>query len=156
MNTQKRETMDESAPVARFATFLVDGLLFGVDVADVQEVLRPQAMTRVPLAPAVISGLINLRGQLVTALDMRQRLKLAAWPAGATPMNIVVRADDEPLSLLVDEIGEVIDVDAESFESPPNNLDARVKCLITGVYKLKDRLMLVLDTNAAVALDGLI
>jgi purine-binding chemotaxis protein CheW len=136
----------------RFATFLVDGLLFGVDVADVQEVLRPQAMTRVPLAPAVISGLINLRGQIVTALDMRQRLKLAAREAGAAPMNIVVRADDEPLSLLVDEIGDVIDVDADSFERRPNNLDARVKELIAGVYKLKDRLMLVLDTNATVAL----
>ena len=142
----------QSARGGRFATFLVDGLLFGVAVADVQEVLRPQAMTRVPLAPAVISGLINLRGQIVTALDMRQRLKLAPRAAGAAPMNIVVRADDEPLSLLVDEIGDVIDVDADSFERRPNNLDAGVKELIAGVCKLKDRLMLVLDTHATVAL----
>ncbi len=155
MDIRMKESAGEpvqSAQGGRFATFLVDGLLFGVDVADVQEVLRPQAMTRVPLAPAVISGLINLRGQIVTALDMRQRLKLAARDTGAVLMNIVVRADDEPLSLLVDEIGDVIDVDADSFERPPNNLDARVKELIAGVYKLKERLMLVLDTNATVAL----
>ena len=136
----------------RFATFIVDRLLFGVDVADVQEVLRPQAMTRVPLAPAVISGLINLRGQIVTALDMRQRLKLAARSAEAAPMNVVVRADEEPLSLLVDEIGDVIDVEAAAFERRPNNLDGAVKELISGVYKLKGRLMLVLDINSTVTL----
>ena len=136
----------------RFATFHVDRLLFGVDVADVQEVLRPQAMTRVPLAPAVISGLINLRGSIVTALDMRQRLKLAPRTDNTPLMNIVVRADEEPLSLLVDEIGDVIDVDAKAFERRPNNLDGAVKELIGGVYKLKDRLMLVLDISATVAL----
>ncbi len=136
----------------RFATFQVDRLLFGVHVADVQEVLRPQTMTRVPLAPAVISGLINLRGQIVTAFDMRQRLKLAERAGGAAPMNIVVRADEEPLSLLVDEIGDVIDVAADAFERRPNNLDGAVKELIGGVYKLKDRLMLVLDINAMIAL----
>ena len=136
----------------RFATFMVDRLLFGVDVADVQEVLRPQAMTRVPLAPSVISGLINLRGQIVTALDMRRRLKLAERSAGTRLMNIVVRADEEPLSLLVDEIGDVIDVDAHAFEPRPNNLDGAFKELIGGVYKLNDRLMLVLDIDSMVAM----
>jgi purine-binding chemotaxis protein CheW len=136
----------------RFATFRVDRLLFGVHVADVQEVLRPQTMTRVPLAPAVISGLINLRGQIVTAFDMRQRLKLAQRDGDAAAMNIVVRADEEPLSLLVDEIGDVIDVAADAFERRPNNLDGAVKELIGGVYKLQDRLMLVLDINAMIAL----
>jgi len=152
--TVSNSISDSAAPGrdGRFATFYVDRLLFGVDVAEVQEVLRAQAMTRVPLAPAVISGLINLRGQLVTALDMRQRLKLAPRAADHAPMNIVVRADDEPLSLLVDEIGDVIDVVAESFERRPSNLDSRVKELIRGVYKLKDRLMLVLDTNSIIAL----
>lgn len=154
MDSLAKKTADAPALAkgGRFATFLVDRLLFGVEVADVQEVLRPQVMTRVPLAPAVISGLINLRGQIVTALDMRQRLKLATRDAGAAPMNIVIRADDELLSLLVDEIGDVIDVDAGAFERRPNNLDSAVKELIGGVYKLKDRLMLVLDTASMVAL----
>ncbi len=152
MTTRPMAAEANNSAGGRFATFIVDRLLLGVDVADVQEVLRPQAMTRVPLAPAVISGLINLRGQIVTALDMRQRLKLAARSGEAAPMNVVVRADEEPLSLLVDEIGDVIDVEAAAFERRPNNLDGAVKELISGVYKLKGRLMLVLDINSTVTL----
>ncbi len=136
----------------QLCTFYLQKLLFGVEVEKVQEVIRYQEMTRIPLSPEVIGGLINLRGQIVTAVDLRRQLELPARAGGELPMNVVIRRDDGPISLLVDEIGDVIDVDADSFERPPNNLDARVKELIAGVYKLKERLMLVLDTNATVAL----
>ena len=136
----------------QYTTFFVDGLCFGVDVLTVQEVLRPQATTRVPLAPDVVKGLINLRGQIVTAVDMRRRLGLKprAQADGAS-MNIVVRTDEEAVSLLVDEIGDVLQVEAARFERRPNNIDAQVRDLIQGVYKLEDRLLLVLDTNRTVA-----
>ena len=134
----------------QFSTFLVGGLFFGVDVRSVQEVLCFQPMTRVPQAPDVIEGLINLRGQIVTAIDMRRRLGLPVRPEGESPMNMVVRTADGAVSLLVDEIGDVLDVDSATYEKPPENLDRRAREIIRGVYKMKDRLLLVLDTERTV------
>lgn len=134
----------------QYATFFVADLFFGVDVLRVQEVLRFQQMTRVPQAPNVIEGLINLRGQIVTAIDMRGRLRLPPRDGQHTPMNMVVRTEDGAVSLLVDEIGDVLDVDASACERPPVNLDPSARQLISGVYKLKGRLLLVLDTERAV------
>ncbi len=134
----------------QFATFFVADLFFGVDVLRVQEVLRFQQMTRVPLAPKVIEGLINLRGQIVTAIDMRLRLGLSPRAGDLTPMNMVVRTEDGAVSLLVDEIGDVLDVDSATYERPPENLDPAARELIHGVYKLKDRLLLVLDAERTV------
>src|SRR5437763_10143678 len=94
----------------QFSTFFVADLFFGVDVLRVQEVLRFQPMTRVPQAPEVIEGLINLRGQIVTAIDMRRRLRLPPRGAEHAPMNMVVRTEGGAVSLLVDEIGDVLDV----------------------------------------------
>ncbi len=136
----------------QFSTFFVADLFFGVDVLRVQEVLRFHQMTRVPLAPGVIEGLINLRGQIVTAIDMRRRLQLPAREDNQTPMNMVVRTEDGAVSLLVDEIGDVLDVDSATFEQPPENLDPAARELIRGVYKLKDRLLLVLDAERTVDL----
>ena len=135
---------------AQFSTFFVADLFFGVDVLRVQEVLRFQQMTRVPEAPEVIEGLINLRGQIVTAIDMRRRLGLPPRAGQQMPMNMVVRAEDGAVSLLVDEIGDVLDVDAATFERPPENLDPAAHEIIRGVYKLKDRLLLVLDAERTV------
>src|SRR5580704_15848000 len=136
----------------QFSTFFVANLFFGVDVLRVQEVLRYQQMTRVPQAPKVVEGLINLRGQIVTAIDMRRRLQLPPRVGDQTPMNMVVRTEDGAVSLLVDEIGDVLDVDTATYERPPENLDSAVRELIAGVYKLKDRLLLILDTERTVDL----
>jgi len=142
---------DEDSSSRQYATFFVDGLFFGVDVLQVQEVLRYQEMTCVPLAPNVIEGLINLRGQIVTAVDMRRRLKLQPRAEGQTPMNAVVRAKEgTAVSLLVDEIGDVVEVDADTFERPPDNVNAAARDLLRGVYKLKDRLLLILDTEKTI------
>ena len=134
----------------QFATFFVEDLFFGIDVLHVQEVLRYQEMTRVPLAQEVIEGLINLRGQIVTAIDMRRRLKLKPRAEGKTPMNTVIRTEDGAISLLVDEIGDVVEVDDETFEAPPDNVDPAARDMLRGVYKLKDRLLLILNTEKAV------
>jgi purine-binding chemotaxis protein CheW len=134
----------------QYATFYVNGLFFGIDVLRVQEVLRYQEMTRVPLAPEVIEGLINLRGQIVTAIDMRRRLKLPPRADGETPMNMVIRDEDGVVSLLVDEIGDVLDLDSNAYERPPENLDEAARSLIREVYKLKGQLLLVLDTERTV------
>ena len=143
---------DSAHASEQFATFFVGNLFFGIEVVRVQEVLRFQQMTCVPLAPEVIQGLINLRGQIVTAVDMRRRLGLAPREAQQVPMNMVVRTEDGAVSLLVDEIGDVLDVDAGTYERPPENLEPAARELIRGVYKLKDRLLLVLDAERTVEL----
>jgi purine-binding chemotaxis protein CheW len=133
---------------SQFSTFFVADLFFGVDVLHVQEVLRSQPMTSVPQAPDVIEGLINLRGQIVTAIDMRRRLLLPARGAdNPGSMNMVVRTADGAVSLLVD-----LGMDAAAYERPPDNLAPAAKDLIRGVYKLKDRLLLVLDEERTVDL----
>ena len=145
----------------QFCTFYVEGLCFGIGVREVQEVIRYQEMTRVPLAASVVRGLINLRGQIVTAIDLRRRLGLPDRLSGDTsnpgvdaeslPMNLVVRTDDGVVSLLVDEIGEVVEVDEVTFERPPPTLEGVARELVRGVYKREGSLLLVLDTVRAVS-----
>jgi purine-binding chemotaxis protein CheW len=130
----------------RFSTFHLGDLFFGIEVEQVQEVLRHQVVTAVPLASAVIGGLINLRGRIVTAVDLRRRLQLGDRTDGHLPMNVVLRTDDGAVSLLVDEIGDVVEVDDEGFEAPPDTLKGESRKFVRGVYKLKDKLLLVLNT----------
>ena len=134
----------------QFCTFCIDRQYFAVPVQSVQEVIRYQEMTRVPLVTAVIRGLINLRGQIVVAYDLRRRLGYPDWAEAQKPMNVVVRADGETVSLLVDEIGDVIEVDESCAEQPPETLRAEMRELVQGVYKQKDQLLLVLDTERTV------
>ena len=136
----------------QYCTFTLDGLLFGIDVSTVQEVIRFQEMTEVPLAHRVVRGLINLRGQIVTALDLRRRFDLPERREGEHPMNIVVRTEDGAVSLLVDDIGDVVEVDGSIFERPPETLRGPARTLILGAHKLEHRLLLVLDTARAAQL----
>ncbi len=138
------------ASTEQFCTFFLDRHFFGVPVQKVQEVIRYQEMTRVPLVPQVVRGLINLCGQIVTAVDLRRRLGMNERAAGQLPMNVAVRTDDGALSLLVDEIGDVIEVEDKTFEQPPQTLQGMAREVIRGVHKLPGRLLLVLDTECAV------
>jgi purine-binding chemotaxis protein CheW len=133
----------------QFCTFLLDGHLFGVPVPQVQEVIRFQPMTPVPLAPPAVEGLINLRGQIVLAIDLRRRLSLAARSQGDLPVNVVVRTPDGAISLLVDEIGDVIEVNESTFEVSPETLRGAVRSMILGVHKLEGKLLHLLDTDKA-------
>jgi purine-binding chemotaxis protein CheW len=136
----------------QFCTFFLDSLFFGVEVQRVQEVLREQEMTRVPLSSPVVNGLINLRGQIVTAIDLRRRLELRERTGDRAPMNVVVRTDDGAVSLLVDEIGDVIKVQNGTFEPPPETLTGISRHLIRGIHKLDKQLLLVLDIDRTVDL----
>ena len=128
-------------------TFTLDELLFGVDVTSVREVIRCQPMTSVPLAPPAVRGLINLRGQIVTAVDMRERLHLPARAPEADPMNVVVNGGDGAVSLLVDEIGDVLQLDGRDAEPTPENLSFTIRELVEAVYKLDGRLLLLFDAS---------
>jgi purine-binding chemotaxis protein CheW len=148
--TPARPTTRAMPATSQLATFWLDGDLFGVEVEHVQEVLRSQSITRVPLAPPAVAGLINLRGQVVTAIELRERLGRPARPAGEEPVVIVVRLHGEAVSLLVDSIADVVDVDLRDFEAPPDTMDGTARELIRGAYKLSGQLLLALDVNRAV------
>ena len=144
---------DSKAPAAsgQLATFRLDGDLYGIEVEHVQEVLRSQQLTRVPLAPTAVAGLINLRGQVVPAIELRERLGRPARPEGTDAVVIVVRLHGEAVSLLVDSIADVVDVDAADFEAPPDTLEGQARELIRGAYKLDGQLLLALDVQKAVS-----
>jgi purine-binding chemotaxis protein CheW len=149
--TGDRLVRDAAAEISRqYSTFFLGNLFFGVEVLRVQEVLRFQELTPVPRAHSVIEGLINLRGQIVTAIDLRRRLGLPSRPEGQRPMNVVIRSEEGAVSLQVDRIGDVLEVDEDSFEPPPDTLKGPASELIRGAYKLQDRLLLILDTDKGI------
>jgi purine-binding chemotaxis protein CheW len=135
----------------QFCTFYLGEQCYGLDVLHVQEIVRSQPLTRVPLAPATVLGLINLRGQIVTAIDLRRRLDLPERTAGCEPVNVVVQTDDGAVSLLVDQIGDVLEVTDDQFERPPETLRGPARELIQGAYKLPDRLLVILDLEKVIS-----
>lgn len=135
--------------MSQLSTFVVGPYLFGVEVELVQEIVRLESMTPVPLSAPAIGGLINLRGEVITAVDLRRRLGM---PPGVSKrvgtLNIVVRVDGERTSLVVDEIGGVVTADQLPFESTPSTVDPAVRDLIGGAYTLPERLLLALNVRA--------
>jgi purine-binding chemotaxis protein CheW len=140
-----------NASMTKLCTFFVDNQFFGIEVDRVQEIIRYQEMTRVPLAPKTIGGLLSLRGQIVITIDLRERLGFEKRPEGQLPMNVLVRSDTGIESLLVDEIGDVVEVDTDTFEPPPRTLKGIARDMVRGVHKLDGRLLLLLDVNQVVS-----
>ncbi len=147
MNHYEPASMQSENTTKQYATFHVGDLFLGIEVVKVQEVIRYQEMTEVPLAPSVIQGLINLRGQIVTAINARRSLGIGPLPEDQQEMNIVIRSEDGVVSLSVDSIGDVLDVPVGSYEPTPDNMPQERKEMIEGVYRFDDRLMLVLNTQ---------
>ena len=137
----------------QYCTFYLDDQFFGVEVERVQEVFLYQEMTEVPLSSSVVRGLINLRGQIITAIDLRRRLGMNDLPDEQRPINVVVRTDDDVVSLLVDRIGDVLEVSPDNFEPPPNTISGKTRELVLGVYKLEDQLLLILDAEKTIEPD---
>lgn len=137
----------------RYATFSVANMFCGIEVGQVQEVLKHQDMTPVPLAPRVVEGLINLRGQIVTAIDLRRRFRLPERTDGREAMNLVLRCDGGAVSLLVDSIGDVLEMDGCEHEPPPSTMDPFHRDLVEAVFKLDGKLLLALDTGKLLTID---
>ncbi len=129
-----------------YCTFFLGDLYLGIEVLSVQEVIRHQHMTDVPLAPRAVRGLMNLRGQIVTGIDLRAHLQLPPRPE-CSPMNVVVRTDDGPVSLLVDKIGDVLEVDHQASEPPPETLQPQLRYVVDRVIKLEGQLLLALNID---------
>jgi len=128
-----------------YVTMTVADQLFGIPVLTVQDVLGPQRITRIPLAPPEIAGALNLRGRIVTAIDVRRRLSLPARSADTSSMSVVVDHKGELYSLIVDAVGEVMSLPADSYERNPATLDPRWREVSGGIYRLKGKLLVVLE-----------
>lgn len=135
-----------------FLTMTVAGQGCAVPVLLVRDVLGPQAITRIPLAPPEVAGSLNLRGRIVTAVDLRLRLGLPARAGGAPAMSVVVEQGGELYSLLVDEVGEVIPLAAAAFEPNPPTIDALWRDVSRGVQRQEDRLLIALDAERILAI----
>jgi len=138
------QTKGLSGEVVQLCGFKIGGGYYAVPVLEVQEVVRPQVLTTVPLAPEYVDGLINLRGQVVTAINLRKLFHIET-EAPEEFMNIIVRNEDSLYSLVVDEIMDVMDVETSTFEETPDTLDVEIKKYIKGVYKLEGKLLVLLS-----------
>ena len=136
----------------RYSTFFLNGICFGVHVEKVQEVMEFQNITPVPLAPPVLPGIINLRGQILTTFDLKTRLNLSASDSAGQAMMMVIQTSEGPMNLVVDKIGPVLDVDPDLFEPPTETLKPAVRAVTTHVCKLEGQLLLVLDTQKVIQL----
>lgn len=134
----------------RFSTFAVAGRLYGIEVKRVQEIVKPMPMTRIPLAPDHIHGLINLRGQIATALGLRELFGIGS-EAPEEMMNVICQSDGTLISFLVDEIGDVLDVDPSTFEPTPESVPEGVRQFLEGIYKLPGALLSIIDVESVMA-----
>ena len=133
-------------------TFTLDGLFLGINVSEVHEVLLAQTLTPVPLAHPIVAGLINMRGQIVSVVDLRRVLRLPARGDDALPpVNVIVRNGQELMSLQVDQVGDVLEVESRLFTPPPDATPADTKELFRGAYQLPGQLLLIFDTNRAIS-----
>lgn len=131
----------------QYVSIFIDGQMFGIPVLIVHDVLGPQRITRIPLAPPEVAGSLNLRGRIVTAIDVRLRLGLPRRPAENPGMSVVVEHSGEFYSLMVDQVGEVLNLATRDFERNPATLDIRWREISLGIYRLDQQLLVVLDVN---------
>jgi len=147
-----RTNMQSDNELTEFVTFTIAGQIFGLPIACVQDVFKPLHMTRVPLAGAEIAGVLNLRGRIVTAIDMRNRLEVKKREGSGAPMAIGIEAKGESFGLLVDAVGEVLKLSNTQREPNPINLDRKLAGLSAGVYQLEGQLLVVLDIDCVLNL----
>jgi len=137
-----------------FVTVVLDGQQVGIPVLEVHDVLNAQKITVIPQAPDWVAGVLNLRGRIVTAIDLRRRLGLPPLEEGKSSMSVVVEHNEEPYSLQIDKVGEVLSLEDQLFEKNPVTLDAKWREVSIGIYRLKDQLLPILDVDRLLALEN--
>jgi purine-binding chemotaxis protein CheW len=139
--------MSNESNFVEYVTVIIGEQLFGLPISRVQDVFVPDRVTRVPLAPPDVAGILNLRGRVVTAIDMRSRLELGKRPAGEPVMAIGIETRGESYGFLVDSVGEVMKLKSSDCEAKPINLDSRLARIAAGIYRLDGQLLVVLDVD---------
>lgn len=144
MNTKVQSA---EGAITEYVTAMIGGQLFGLPISRVQDVFMPERLTRVPLSSSDVAGVLNLRGRIVTAIDMRARLGLPKSEEGRPPMAVGVELRGESYGLLIDSIGEVLKLADDTRELNPVNLDPRLTKMAAGIHRLDGKLMVVLDVD---------
>ena len=145
----------QSIETEDFVTFFIEDQLFGIPVLQVQDILTPDSIASIPLAPPEVAGSINLRGRIVTVIDVRTRLGLAKKDADHMGMGVTVEHQNDLYTFLVDKVGEVLSMQPDAFEKNPNTLDPLWRDFAIGVYRLDGRLMVILDVEKLLAFRGM-
>ncbi len=140
-------TSENLSQYKQFSTFTIDGRLYGIDVMKVQEVTKPLQVTLMRTAPSFVKGLINLRGQIATAIGLRELFNLTP-DISVVKMTVVCKVDDVLLSLLVDTIGDVVEVSDKNFEATPQTIPANIKIFMQGVYKTEDSILSIINLES--------
>jgi purine-binding chemotaxis protein CheW len=138
---------DDVEPYADYLMVHLADQIFGIPVLQIEDVLRNRQVTRVPLAPAEVSGALNLRGRIVTAINVRCRLDLGVYPDDADPLSIVVEHKGELYSLIIDRVGDVVSIKDHLIESNPPTLDSLWRDISSGIYRNENKLMIILDVS---------
>jgi purine-binding chemotaxis protein CheW len=148
MSTESTENTENTAGnLKEYVTAMIGGQLFGLPILRVQDVFMPERLTRVPLAPPEIAGVLNLRGRIVTLIDMRGRLGLPKREEEGVSMAIGVESRGEHYGLLIDSVGEVLKLDDATREANPINLDPRLARVSAGIHRLEGQLLIVVDVD---------
>ncbi len=139
----------DSPQTIQYCTFYLDDALYGIPIVGLQEIVRFREMMTVPLAPKEVAGLLNLRGQIVMAIDLRARMGLKPRSTDDRPINLIVRSSTDTISLLVDRIGDMVEVDSTMFDPTPPTVPAGIRDLVSGTYKLPNQLLVVINPDTA-------
>jgi purine-binding chemotaxis protein CheW len=142
--TMKADTVHNTGKTLEYLTILVDDQKFGIPVLQIQDVLREQKVTRIPLASPEVAGSLNLRGRIVTAIDVRKRLNVKIDPAKRS-MSVVVEYNQELYSLIIDKVGDVLSLDQDRIEKNPGTLDSKWRDISDGVCQLDSELLIIMD-----------
>lgn len=151
MNAMRQNAAEH---LTEYVTVMIGDQLFGLPIARVQDVFIPDRLTQVPLSPPEVAGILNLRGRIVTAIDMRRRLDLGKRDDGQPVMAVGIEFKGESYGLLVDSVGEVMKLSAQACEMRPANLDARLARVASGVVRLEGQLLVVLDVDRVLDMKG--
>ena len=147
MSNMSKETDDFKYQSSEYVTVHIAGQLFGLPIEQVEDVFMPDAITEVPLSNPEVAGVLNLRGRIVTAIDMRRRLGLPKRDDGGTPMAVGIEYNQESYGLIIDKVGEVLRLGKGTFEKNPANLDIRWSSISAGVHRLDGSLLVILDVE---------
>lgn len=152
--TEVSNENNEVGATSEFVTVHIDGQLFGLPIAQVEDVFMPDAITEVPLSNPEVAGVLNLRGRIVTAIDMRKRLGLPPRSDGGAPMAVGIEHQQESYGLIIDRVGEVLRLGRRTFEKNPANLDVRWSSISAGVHRLDGKLLVLLDVERILDITG--
>lgn len=149
-----RQSLVALGELKQFVSIMIGKQLFGIPVLQVHDILGPQRITRIPLSPKEVAGSLNLRGRIVTAIDIRSRLNMPPREEDEEGMSVVVEDQGELYSLMVDSVGEVLSLDAANFEQHPSTLEENIREVSTGIYRLDDSLLVVFDVPSLLRFQG--